>query len=156
MALLAMAPDDYQTHQLDVVLPREFRQVIRIYHQQAEQNLDYGAYEVLLREVLQRGLPEMKQRFQEIAMGLPAKQRILAGRTYFEHQEWLAALQLWQDTPVELVREDAGFWYQLGVACYQIRDYESATEYLKQAKSMEKVPEDVDAYLNWCQEGGAE
>ena len=155
LALLAMAPEDYQAQQLDAVLPREFRQVIRIYHHQAEPHLDYGAYEVLLREVLQRGLPEMRQRFQEIAVSFPAKQRLLAGKIYFEQQEWLAALRLWQDTPVELVREDTDFWYQLGVACYQIRDYESATEYLKQAKSMEKAPEDVDAYLSWCQEGGA-
>ena len=156
MALLAMTLEAYQKQQLEDVLPQEFRQVIRIYHKQDGRELDYGAYEVLLREVLQRGLPEMKQRFQEIAMVFPVKQRIQAGQTYFEHQEWLAALRLWQDTPVELVREDAGFWYQLGVACYQIRDYESAAEYLKQAKSMEKAPEDVEAYLNWCQEGGAE
>lgn len=155
MALLAMAPDDYQIQHFEEVLPREFRQIIRIYHKQEGRELDYGAYEVLLREVLQRGLPEMKQRFQEIAMGIPLKQRIMAGRTFFEYQEWLAALRLWQDTPVELVRADAEFWYQLGVACYQIGDYESAVEYLQQAKSMRTAPEDIDAYLKWCEEGGA-
>lgn len=155
MALLGIPSDIYQAQHFDEVLPDKFRQVIRIYHKQDNCQLDFGAYEVLLREVLQRGWPALKQSFVDIGMRLPVEQRILVGRTFFEHQEWKSALRLWQDTPVELVREDVSFLYEIGVACYQIRDYKTATEYLKQAKGLETAPEDVDAYLNWCQEGEA-
>ena len=157
LALLYMDDAEFATQEMDRLLPAPFYAIIRSYHGDKHESLDYGIYEVLLKEVLRHGDAALRSRFAQLAIDSFAPAELCrAAQLYFAAKEWQCALLLYEKIPADSELADGRFWYETGVTIFQLGEKEIAAECLEKAKQLQAKALDIDAYLAWCTMAGEE
>ena len=151
LALLYMDEEEFAVQELDKLLPEPFFHIIRSYHGEKHGALDYGIYEVILKEALRHGDDPMRKRLAQLAIDSFEPVDICrAARLYFAAKEWQCALMLYEKIPADSEMADGRFWYETGVAVLQLGAKEIAAECLETAKQLQAKALDIDSYLEWC------
>lgn len=114
---------------------------------------DEGIYISLLPKVISNGDDELLRQYVTVAAGVSPELAVKTAKILQDNMYWAEALSLYQVVPADSAVVTGDFWYGAGLCLYYLHEAENARAAFMRAKAEGCGGKDIEAYLQWIDEG---